>query len=273
MQMKVKTFNLSNISSIRDQWRRIERAMSQAVEMASEFGFYSANLVAPNAVIPIVLYCYENGKPSIKVRNELMKYLIVAQLNQIYGASTDSVLTKVNARVREIGMDFTLEKLRELEFSGKRNLRFDKENVQSLLDYKKGSPYAFMVLSLLYNDIKAGIYAVHQDHLHPFNGFEKEKLQAIGLSDKKVAEWQEMRDMIPNLQLIDGESNESKNAMPLEQWMERYPEKAERIKSNYSNGVTSYKFEDFEEFMAVRRKNMATRLEEILIGKTGYDAQ
>ncbi len=265
MQMRVKTFNSTNVSSIKNKWPRIHEAMAQAVELASEFGFHEENLVAPNAMIPMVLYCFENGKPSKATRGELKKYLIVSQLNQIYGASADSALTKMNAKVLEMGKLFSLKKLRDLDFSGRRNLRFDEEEIQGLLDYKKGSPYAFMVLSLLYPDIKAGVFTCHQDHLHPYSGFETEKLLKMGLSEEKAAEWREMRDTIPNLQLLDGESNESKNAMPLEQWMRENPAQAARIKAAYGDGVTSYEFKDFEAFMARRRANMATRLREILI--------
>lgn len=265
MQMKVKTFNKTNVGSIQDEWHGIHAAMTQAVELASEFGFHAENLVAPNAMIPVVLYCFENGKPNKATRGELKKYLIVAQLNQIYGASADSALTKINAKVLEMGKSFSLEKLRDIDFSGRRSLRFDEEDIQGLLDYKKGSPYAFMVLSLLCPDIKAGVYASHQDHLHPCSGFETEKLRKMGLGEEKIAEWQEMRDTIPNLQLLDGESNESKSAMPLEQWMQENPIQAERIRTSYGDGVTSYKFEDFEAFMAKRRENMAAKLREILI--------
>lgn len=266
MQMKVKTFNNKNVNSIKNDWDKIHAAVLLAVKLASEFGFHAKNLVAPNAMIPMVLYCFETGKPSMATRDELKKYLIVAQLNQIYGASADSVLTKVNAKVLEMGKSFSLKGLRDLEFSGKRSLRFSEEDIQGLLDYKKGSPYAFMVLSLLYPNIKAGIFTSHQDHLHPYSGFETEKLKKMGLSDEKIVEWQQMRDTIPNLQLLDGESNESKNAMPLEQWMREHPEQARFIRSSYGDGVTSYKLEDFETFMAKRRENMAARLREILIG-------
>ncbi len=265
MQMKVKTFSRSNVASIMESWSAIEAAMKQAVALVDSYGFNSDNLVSPNAVIPIVLYHFLYDKPSESARVELKKYLIIAQLNQIYGASADSALSTVNKRIREAGKQISIKAFRDLDFSGRRSFRFDEDDIQNLLDFRKGSRYAFMVLSLLSPDTRTGLYSWHQDHLHPFSGFNDENFQKFGLTAEQIENWLDMRDTLPNLYLLDPTFNESKNAMPLVEWMQRNPSENERIRSSYCEDVTSFEFKDFEQFMAARRNSMANRLREILI--------
>lgn len=265
MQMKVRSFGTSNIESIKTNWTKIKSAISEAVNLASEFGFHARTLVAPNAMIPIVLYCFLNGKPNVAVRDELKKYLVIAQLNQVYGASADNALTKVNARMREIGKDFSMDSLRDLEFSGRRNFKFTQDDIDELLGYKKDSPYAFMVLSMLYPSAKTGLYAFHIDHMHPYSGFETERLKDMNLSQAEISDWQAKRDTVPNLHFLDAETNESKNATSLEEWMAANPTQAERITTKYCEGIPSYDFSDFESFYEARYNNMKKELQKLLI--------
>ena len=46
--------------------------------------------------------------------------------------------------------------------------------------------YTFMLLSLLYPNLKYSQKGFHQDHMHPYAGFEESKIASLKLPDGSV---------------------------------------------------------------------------------------
>ena len=62
-----------------------------------------------------------------------------------------------------------------------------------------------------------------------------------------MADWQKKRNLLPNLQFLEGSENESKNKTPLEDWI------AEGNTIEYFPVGTSLKLKDFDAFFEARR--------------------
>ena len=114
------------------------------------------------------------------------------------------------------------------------------------MNYKKGSQYSLLLLKILYDDIDMGKQYYHQDHVHP------KKI----IDEQNNKRFSELRDNIPNLELLIGSENEEKLATPLKIWLQNNPKK--RVK--YIKKNTSLEIEDFENFYKIRSENMVKEL-------------
>lgn len=128
--------------------------------------------------------------------------------------------------------------------------------------------YTFMILSLLYPNLKYGQNGFHQDHIHPYSGFTDKKLSAVvlptgvHLDSSAVKEWQRRRNTLANLQLLEGRENEIKNSTPLKEWLQ-IPANAETVK--FLPAGISYELGNFEQFLEQRQKLMSKELKTILL--------
>ena len=104
----------------------------------------------------------------------------------------------------------------------------------------------------MYPNLKYSQKGFHQDHMHPYTGFEEGKIKELVLPDGKVIDddtkedWRRRRNTLANLQLLEGRENESKNATPLVDWL-KITENSENAK--YLPSDVSYELANFEEFM------------------------
>lgn len=218
--------------------------------------------------MPIVYYRFHRGSFDTNSKKELKKYIVVAQLKQIFGASNNSALQSIREKLKDIpGKPFTLSVLQGIRFSGDRNLCYTQEEIDALFDREIGS-YTFMILSLLYPNLKYSQKGFHQDHMHPYAGFATNQLKKVVLPDgsplteEKINDWQHRRNTLANLQLLEGRENEQKNKTPLADWL-KVPENAQNAK--YLPVGISYDLGNFEEFMTKRQELMTEELKRILL--------
>ncbi len=267
---KVRSFKKENINKIKSQWENIEISITKAVDLLVEFGFNGETLTSQNAIIPIAYYFIKGGE-SDKSKDDIRRYLIYALLKQIYGSQGDRVL----AAIRDVLKDaFKEHKYFSFDYivnnaklpSGK-SLKITDEDIEEILEYKKG-PYTFMILSLLYPNLKFGQIEFHQDHIHPASMFTESKLGKLGVSKDNIKKWKDMKDRLPNLQLMEGRENKSKNKTPFKEWLKNaYPNPDERgkfMKDNYIPDHVSLELKDFEVFYEERKKILKAQLKKVL---------
>ena len=122
------------------------------------------------------------------------------------------------------------------------------------------------MLSLLYPQLRFNEVVFHQDHIHPAAGFAEETFKGLGLPDTQWQEWYNARDCVPNLQLMEGRQNESKNATPLKEWIERMRESDRAIfaSNNYFPGSVGLSFKDFIAFYQKRKEILRGELRKVL---------
>lgn len=260
--LKIENLGRENINLIKQNWGKIKESIVKAIDLLVEFGFCSENLVSKNAVMPIIYYIYIGGLISQSAKCEIKKYLIIAQLKQLFGAAGNSALLKTKKAIDDHKGSkdgFDLSYFTGVTFSANRDFVIRDEDFEKMLDYEKGTPYAFMVLSLLYPELKLNQVEWHQDHMHPDTKFKKSNLESLGLNDDEITDWQEKRNKIPNLQLLEGRENESKNKTDLEDWLKQNSGRVRYLPN------VSYKLKDFEDFFDQRKELMKEELKKILL--------
>lgn len=110
------------------------------------------------------------------------------------------------------------------------------------MNYKLGHS-SFYILSLLYPNIRFAEVYFHQDHLHPNAGFNQQNFEKLALSYTEQQEWLILKDAIPNLQLLEGTRNTSKNDTFLIDWVngsnaksaQKAPDLVKYCQDNYIN--------------------------------------
>ena len=132
--------------------------------------------------------------------------------------------------------------------TGNRTFVVNEADIEYWLDTYTIGQSTYAILALLYPSLKLSQVSFHQDHCHPYVSFEKSNLKSLGLSDEKISEWQYKRNLLPNLQFLEGSANESKNKKPLKDWI------AEGNTIEYMPENTSLELIDFDAFFAERRK-------------------
>jgi uncharacterized protein with ParB-like and HNH nuclease domain len=266
---KVKTFKKENISKIKSNWPKIKESIEKTVDILVEFGFNRLNLTSQMAVIPIAYYIYNDGHLDAKNKNSFRLYLISSLLKKIYGGQGDQVLTDVRDGLRKKEGDSFV--LRDKNFLVKnieeqliwKSLIIKDEDIDELMGYKKG-PYTFMILSLLYPNLRFDQVQFHQDHIHPYSSLSYEELVRIGIEDKLAWKWDFDRNTLPNLQLLEGQENEIKQKTPFKEWFERNViDKDKYKKENYIPADVDLDIRNFGEFFEKRRELLKEKIKEI----------
>lgn len=267
--LKVETFKKERVLKIKNNWENIRKAIKDTVDLLNEFGFNSENIISYVAVSPMVYYRFKGGNFDAESKSELRKYIVISQVRQVFGAATNSALTSIREALKAAPTDsFKMGNLLKVRFTGERTLRYTSEEIDAMFDTYEIGAYTFMLLSLLYPNLKYSQKGFHQDHMHPYAGFEESKIANLKLPDGSVIddvrkdEWRRRRNTLANLQLLEGRENERKNATPLVDWIKII---ANSENAKYMPSDSSFELSHFEDFMDKRQKLMSDALKAILL--------
>jgi len=269
VRLRVASFKSANVKLIVKDWNAITRAIDCAVDLLTEWGFDGETLTSVNAIIPLA-YAIKIGCALPASKPGLRLLLVKSLLLGVYGSSGDQVLSSMRKGMEETlepGDTFDCAKFdKKVRLPGGRSLVFDEAALDELVLSTKGAR-TFALLSLLSPNLKFSQVQFHQDHMHPYAAFSNSKLQKMKFAPEKIADWQEKRDMLPNLRLLEGRENQSKSDASLSTWLEKqYPDAADRtlyLRSNYVP-VVSVDFAEFEAFFDGRKAALKTALAKLL---------
>ena len=267
--LKVETFKKESVLKIKNNWENIRKAIKDTVDLLNEFGFNSENIISYVAVSPMVYYRFKGGNFDAESKSELRKYIVISQVRQVFGAATNSALTSIREALKAAPTDsFKMGNLLKVRFTGERTLRYTSEEIDAMFDTYEIGAYTFMLLSLLFPNLKYSQKGFHQDHMHPYAGFEESKIANLKLPDGSIIddvrkdEWRRRRNTLANLQLLEGRENERKNATPLVDWIKVI---ANSENAKYMPSDSSFELSHFEDFMDKRQKLMSDALKAILL--------
>ena len=275
---KVNSFKSENVQKIRDEWPRIAEAITKMVDLLTEFGFSGPVLTSQNATIILAYYIHKGGGLDAESKAGMRKYLIHALLNTIYGSAQEQLISTLRGAFREEVVaesgavtyrgtrpKFSFDVLLGLELPQQKRLAITEEDLERFLSHSKG-PGAFFVLTLLYPHLRYSEVAFHQDHIHPFSGFTEEHFAEMGVPETEWPEWWDIRDRVPNLQLLEGLRNISKNATPLNEWLAGVSPAELRnfVANNYFPNEVGLEFKNFRAFHAQRKEILRRELRKIL---------
>jgi len=266
---KVKSFNLDTVKNIKKEWSNISEAIRKTIHMLVELGFGEKTLTSKNAIIPIMYYIYKGGDTKDKSREEIKLYLQTALIAKFFGSHGDHILAKMREMLREEDEEgsyklknrkFDFKNLKYINIIGK-TLDIGQKEIDIFLEEKKGRN-ALVVLTLLYPSWNFNETPFDQDHIYPADDFKDKNLFALGLDTQDVEEWQEMKDQIPNLQILATRKNRVKNDKDFKTWMSKQDDKY--IQNNYIPKDISYELKDFKEFFEKRKMMLKEKLAVVL---------
>ena len=272
---KVGNFKQENIEKIKKQWPNIVKATNDTVDLLAEFGFSGDTITSQNAIIPIVYYILKDGQINEKTKKEIKKFLIHGFIKQVYGGQGDRVLSNIREGLSEKDVNncfilrspkFLFNDILNIKLPGNKSFKVTEDDLEEILDYKKGA-YSFMILTLLYPHLKYDQIKFHQDHLHPNGLFNKTGFQKNNISEDNWENYLYLKDRLPNLQLLEGGTNKSKNKTPLKDWVNKkniIPDLVKYKNDNFIPNDANFEFENFKEFYNKRRKIIKKNLKGIL---------
>lgn len=266
MNFKIHSFDAKNILKIKDQWEDISQALLDAAELMRDFGFDHTRLSSNYALTPIAYYLLKGGIVNKATKLALRKFVVSSLLKQVYSGQADNTLRAIREGLRKavvgskgeyqlINPKFSYAAIKDIHLPGGKRIAISRQDVSDFLALRKGSQ-TFLVLSALYPHFKLDQIQFHQDHMHPQSKFKATVLSKHKVDADKLDLWFSMKDQLPNLQLMKGTENKSKQARQLDKWVESVDGgEAVYRRENYIPQNQSLAFADFESFFE-RRKNM-----------------
>lgn len=281
VRFKVSNFNEQNMRRLEEYWDKIAEALRLGARLLASFGFSERTLVSDYVLIPVAYYLYTTGRDAsyltsnaqmedrTRIRIWVLRSLLKAG---VWGSGQDQLLTRLRLAIKtDASGRFPTEAIEsEMARLGK-SLKMGQEELDEILDLQYGKPRTFVALALLYPslDFRAQI---HVDHIFAQGVLKRTRLLGRGLSDETIQDYIELRDGMPNLQLLPGTVNiQKQDVMPLEWISQQYPgstEKDEAARSNYlalhdMHGLPE-DIVDFPDFYEERKRRMRARLETLL---------
>lgn len=269
IRLRVASFKAENVKLIVENWKLIAESISSTVDLLVEWGFQAETLPSVNAVIPIA-YAIKCGC-DIKTSNaDLRLLLIKSLLTGVFGSSGDQVLSSIRKTMGETinqGGRFNLASFElKLKLPTGKNMGISEETLDDLLLSPKG-PRSFALLSMLTTHLNYSQVHFHQDHIHSYAGFKDSALRKLKLTPDQILDWQAKRDTLPNLHLLEGKENQSKQATPFDVWFRKqYPRDAAATLYRQSHLIPdgSLELKDFTTFFEKRNAMLKEELVKIL---------
>ncbi len=264
VEFRITNFKADTMKVVEDQWDRITRAVHAAVELVADFGLSGKTLTAHSAVLPIAHYLYGQSNLDGGNRDAIRMWLIKSLLKRgIWGSGLASLLTALRRVIDDHGNGAfpVAEMLKEMERRGK-SLTFVEEELEDLVE---SDDRTFMLLSLLFFHANLGTRKFHVDHIFPRSQFHASRLRKSGFGEDDIQRLKDRMNRLPNLQLLVGETNQSKSDLLPRQWMATLgaEESAAYVKEHLL-GDAPADMEEFDAFYDARRKRLLGRLRRLL---------
>lgn len=272
---KVKNFNTTNMALLQKKWDEITAALTVAVNLLADFGLSDATLTADSVLIPLAYYIHrrdltdsyrdqpKHAADRALVRSWVLRSLIKAG---VWGSGLDTLLRDLRDVIELHGADgFPITQIESKMAASAKSLVLGEEEIDDLIDLKYGRNRTFAVLAILFPHVNTR-NVHHIDHIFPQALLHANKLKALGFSSDRIADLQEKRDRLPNLQLLEGLENNIKSATDPLTWLtSTYSEEARSAHlERHALPWLPSSVDKFDEFYEARRKALADRIRKML---------
>lgn len=211
-----------------------------------------------NVLLPIIYFMYYNPK-YVSNLDDIRAYLIRAVLFTYFQSGTTSKLQQMKSNINDNDYEITIDMLEQMN-----DLRVTDGKIDDIINSEKGSRVAGETLYFLGVDWINRNFKYEQDHLHPYDRFNSTKPISVSMDDWR--RWRGNRNRLPNLQLLEGRSNGSKNSMRLVDYYNDMNDvqKAEFRKEALIPDDVSLELENFEEFYEKRKTLLMVKIRQLL---------
>ncbi|WP_047984299.1 DUF262 domain-containing protein [Ornithinibacillus californiensis] len=245
--------------TLKNDWNEFKRALTNLERLLQELKIDVRHFSSSwNVLLPIIYYIYYNTEYNNNI-NAVRAYLLRAIFFTYFQSGTTGKLQQMKSYINSFDHEITIEMLDQIN-----DLRVTDGKIEDVLNSEKGSRVAGEVLYYLNLDWRNKNYKYEQDHLHPVSRFDNSKPTSISMDDWK--KWRSMRNKLPNLHLLEGRSNGSKNDMRL---IDYYNDMNDVQKLRFHEEAiiskdVSLEFEDFEEFYEKRKELLTMKIRALL---------
>lgn len=270
----ITSFNFGFIEKIESHWEQIRDSISSLFDLLKSFGLTDYTMTSYNAALPILYYIHHKNIYSgycTKIANRgecliIRKWLFSILLRRAFGASADNVLMQSRrAYTSDIENCFISNNMEGFPAS-KINMEIKKlsdvgdDFIEELLNNQKDQRYTFSILAMLYPNLDYRNNNFHQDHLHPAALFEELKPEI-----KEKYDWRTYNSIL-NLQMLDANENESKNAKPLLEWVNEQTINSDRAKflENHLIPDVDLSLDNFANFIEERKVLLVNKLKALI---------
>lgn len=212
-----------------------------------------------NVLLPVLYYIYYNPENHVNNTEAIRAYLMRAILFTYFQSGTTSKLQQMKSNINSYDYEITVEMLDQIT-----DLRVTDGKIEDILNAEKGSRVAGDALYYLCLEWTNKNFKYEQDHLHPYDRFDGNKPISVSMEDWR--RWRGFRNRLPNLQLLEGRSNGSKNNMRLIDYYNDMndAQKADFYKQAIIPEGVSLEIEHFEELYNKRKEMLAARIKALL---------
>ncbi len=277
VRFKVKNFKAKEVARIQKEWNEIKDCIKATFLLIRRFGINPQSLTSKNAVIPICYFLYRKHIGDVLLyqqinnlakchdyRSTISQWFYMVLLKGAFGGQADAILTSMRIVIEEnLAADaFPLPQIIDHYKATNKDLRFDEDYVDSLLEIQYGEGKCRALLHLLFPEMNP-TEVFHIDHLHPKSMFEKASLKKQNFlqadSELFLFYSDERRwNSISNLHLLNHSQNISKNDRPLKDWAA--DKNVNLTARDFLVDGVSLEFTDFKAFYERRRSALKEKL-------------
>ncbi len=132
------------------------------------------------------------------------------------------------------------------------------------MQYSNGLTFALLSMLFPFVDLRNQF---HIDHIFPKSRFDKRQLRNAGISDDKLDDFIQRKDMLAILQLLQGAENIEKSAkMPTEWLCQQFPDPTDRqaYKDRHLLKEVPREMAEFDIFYDARRERVKGNIRQLL---------
>lgn len=244
---------------LKNNWQEFKKALKNLETVLKGMKIEVSRFASSwNVLLPIIYFIYYNPDYA-KNLDGIKAYLIRAVLFTYFQSGTTSKLQQMKSNINNNEYEITIDMLEQMN-----DLRVTDGKIDDIINSEKGSRVAGEALYFLGIDWINKTYKYEQDHLHPYDRFDSTKPISISMEDWR--RWRGNRNRLPNLQLLEGRSNGSKNAMRL---VDYYNDMNDEQKAMFRRAAlipddVSLELENFEEFYEKRKELLTAKIRHLL---------
>jgi uncharacterized protein with ParB-like and HNH nuclease domain len=257
----LKNFNKANIHKIENNWEEITIQISNALSLLIKAG-YRNRLSSAYIISAIAFYLFKYKNVTDEDVSEITNFIRIAQIKSYFTTSLDNKLeivakaVKNNNTFKAINSELANNKLHPLTIS--------LDDIERMIDLQYGSPAILPVLQILYPNLDFKNSTFHIDHIYPKSRFNSNNNLLSEDSQGKA-------NFLFNLQLLQGDENNSKRAKDPEVWIgedfNEVSKQKEYKKRNYINEDLILRWENISELESQRNVALVTELKRKLLNK------
>ena len=269
VRFKVENFNKAHVDQFQSEWEDIKTALRRSVLLVEGFGFSAENLSSNNALLPIAYYLYlQKTDPRDSDKRAIRLWLIRSLLKRgVWSSGFDSLLNALRPVIKNNGAArFPKEEIEAAMASRGKSLEFSDEELQGLAKITIHDGRVFPLLTLLFDFVDLADNKFHIDHVFPHVKFGTDTLRHFRVPDEQHERYKDMRDRLPNLQLLKGKKNVQKQAVLPSEWLNRqYPGDARQAyEERHLLGDVAEGLDEFDAFYEARRNRLEEKIRQLL---------